>query len=368
MHTSKNKTVPALLSTLLLLCTLLFASCSVNVSAPTTSNGDTTNNTPLSTTPNAQPAGTGNLKVFVEPDMGSGVITDAIHQAQKSIWLEMYLLTDRSIISALEEAAHRNLDVRVMLEAHPYGSGGLSPTQTLDRLQAAGIQTKSTSPDFTLTHEKGMVIDGSTAFIMTSNFTLSALGGSKTTKNREYGIIDSNPQDVQTVSEIFTADWNRTPLQQIDNPHLVVSPINSRTDFKTLIGSAKKTLLVEAEEMQDAEIEQALSNAAHRGVQVQVILPSPSSSSSDSSGSNDSNSQGISTIQQAGIQVKESTQLYMHAKIFVVDGSLAFVGSENISTASLNQNRELGILISDPNILSTLQQTFQQDWSNSSNA
>jgi phosphatidylserine/phosphatidylglycerophosphate/cardiolipin synthase-like enzyme len=80
------------------------------------------------------------VQVFVEPDAGDRVITNAIDNAKQSVWLEMYLLTDRSVIRALEEAAHRGLDVRVMLEAHPYGSGSASSTGTLDRLKAAGVQ------------------------------------------------------------------------------------------------------------------------------------------------------------------------------------------------------------------------------------
>ena len=55
----------------------------------------------------------------------------------------------------------------------------------------------------------------------------------------------------------------------------------------------------------------------------------------------------------------------MHAKIIVVDGQKAFVGSENISTASLERNREVGLLIADTNVINTLQQTFQQDWTDS---
>ena len=44
------------------------------------------------------------------------------------------------------------------------------------------------------------------------------------------------------------------------------------------------------------------------------------------------------TIKQSGVQVREDPQLYMHAKIIVVDNKVAFVGSENISTQSLDQN------------------------------
>jgi cardiolipin synthase A/B len=117
-------------------------------------------------------------------------------------------------------------------------------------------------------------------------------------------------------------------------------------------------LLIEAEEMNDSMIEQAIVAAAQRGVHVEVILPSPS-------GSSDSNSSGIATIKQGGVQVEEDSHLYIHAKIIVVDGSKAFVGSENISTQSLDRNRELGIIVSDTNVLNTLQQTFQKDWGDS---
>jgi cardiolipin synthase len=43
-------------------------------------------------------------------------------------------------------------------------------------------------------------------------------------------------------------------------------------------------------------------------------------------------------------------------------GIVAFVGSENISAESLDQNRELGIIVSDAAVLSKLQATFQKDW------
>jgi len=302
------------------------------------------------------------VQVFVEPDAGEHPITGAIASAKKSVWLEIYLLTDRNVIRALEEAANRGVDVRVMLEPHPFGGGG-SPSRTMDQLRAAGAKVESSNPSFALTHEKGLIIDAATAYIMTSNFSRSALGGSSGSSgysNREYDIVDTNPQDVQAVSAIFQADWDRTTAQ-FNDPNLVVSPVNSRNAFTSLISSAHNTLLVEAEEMNDAGIEQTLINAEQHGVKVQVILPSPSGSGS----SGDSNSKGIATIKQGGVQVREDPRLYMHAKIIVVDGQKAFVGSENISTQSLDQNRELGIIVSDAGVLHTLEQTFQQDWGDS---
>ena len=342
----------------IVLCLFLVGCGTTNTPATTASTPENNTNTHSYTAAN----GAQNVKVFVEPDAGDAVIVNAIRGAQKSVLLEMYLLTDTKIIRALEEAAHHGVTVRVMLETHPYGSGSVSPTETLDKLKAAGVQAQATSPNFSLTHEKGMVIDENTAYIMTSNFTLSALGASKMTLNREYGIVDSNAPDVRTVIAIFNSDWNRSYMQQVDNPNLVVSPLNSRSVFLTLINSAHRSLAVEAEEMQDSEVEDALVNAARRGIQVQVILPVPGN------GSSDSNNEGISTIRQGRVQVKEDPRLYMHAKIIIVDGQRAFVGSENISTASLNRNRELGIVVSDQSVLTTLSQTFQRDWSDSRNA
>jgi len=58
--------------------------------------------------------------------------------------------------------------------------------------------------------------------------------------------------------------------------------------------------------------------------------------------------------------------LYIHAKVIVADGgsesARAFVGSENFSTASLGENRELGIVIQDQKIIAQLMKTFAADW------
>lgn len=360
MHNSitDNKRASVLLSIIMLTLCLLMTACDVTITTTGSNSGSASSSGNGSTNTSFTGSGAQNVQLYVEPDDGVTVVTQAIDNAQKSIWLEMYLFTNTTVLHALERAAQRGLDVRVMLEPHPVG--GSSPTRVLDELQAAGAKTETTSPAFTLTHEKGMVIDGKTAFIMTSNFSVSALGGSSHSsyRNREYGIIDSNPQDVQAVADIFTADWNRSNVQLTD-PNLVVSPINSRADFLKLINSAHHTLDIEAEEMQDSQIEQAIVSAGKRGVQVEVILPSASSASTDS------NRNGIDAIQGQNVKVEEDAKLYMHAKIIIVDGQKAFVGSENISTNSLDHNRELGIIVSDQNVLNRLEQTFQTDWGTS---
>jgi len=355
-HPSRKHITTSLVCSALIFLSILLSGCNISIGTGGSGNTGITS----STCQGNCTAGPGvqGVQVFVEPDMGDQPITDAIHSAKKSIWLEMYILSDTNVIHALEDAANAGIDVRVMLEPHPFGAS--SPTRVMDELQATGAKVETSDPAFALTHEKGMVIDSTTAYIMTSNFSRSGLGGyssSSNYNNREYDIIDNNTTDVTAVMAIFQADWNRTNAQ-FNDPNLVVSPVNSRGAFISLINSAHSTLLIEAEEMNDSMIEQAISAAAQRGVHVEVILPAPS-------GSSDSNSSGIATIKQSGVQVEEDPHLYMHAKIIVADGQKAFVGSENISTQSLDQNRELGIIVSDANVLNTLQQTFQKDWGDS---
>lgn len=293
------------------------------------------------------------VSVFVEPQAGEAPLLHAIEGAQRSVWVEVYLLTDHNVIAALEDAANRGVETRVLLETHPYGSGSTSPTQTLDELQAAGVQAKASDPAYYYTHEKALIVDGATLYILTANLTKSALGGSSYAANREYGVVDTNATDVGEASAIFNADWART-TPTLTDPNLVVSPVNARGDLAAFIAGAKRSLLVEDEEMYDQASEDALIAAAGRGVTVEVILPPPSGSSGASG--------DVARLRAGGVRVRYIQTVYMHAKMMVADGARGFVGSENFSATSLDQNRELGIVIADPTALAILTQTYQSDW------
>lgn len=296
---------------------------------------------------------TSGLSVFVEPQAGEGPVLHAIEGAQRSLWVEVYLLTDRNVIHALEDAANRGVDVRVLLELNPYGVGTTGPHETLQELQAAGVKAEGADPTYHYTHEKAIIVDGATVEILTANLTKSGLGGSSYAENREYGVVDTNAPDVQETMAIFIADWQRVAPTLAD-PNLVVSPVNARARLEAFIAGSKTTLLVEDEEMYDTQTEDALTAAARRGVNVEVVLPQPSGSSGMSA--------DVARLLRSGVHVRYISSVYMHAKLMVADGSRAFVGSENFSANSLDDNRELGLLIADPQVITTLNQTFRLDW------
>jgi cardiolipin synthase len=303
-------------------------------------------------------SGATNLQLFIEPDDGVRPLTDAIRAAQRAIWVEVYILTDTPVINALEDAANRGLDVRVMLEPHPFGFSPVSVQETMDKLKAAGIKVNQTNPAFQLTHAKFILLDGNTLFLMTANLSQAGLGGSKNGANREYLLDDTETQDVQEAETIFNDDWSRT-TPALSDANLVISPINARVKLLSLINSAQSSLLIEDEEMQDQQTEDALIHAARRGVDVEVVLPAPG-------GGSDSNASGVAYLRSNRVSVREDTQLYMHAKLMIVDGARAFVGSENFSSASLDLNRELGLIVAAPEIIQALETTFMTDYTASS--
>jgi len=120
--------------------------------------------------------GVRDVRLFVEPDVGAKPVTSAIAAATHSVWVEVYLLTDAPVIAALEDARRRGVDVRVMLDEHPYGFDVVSPQRTLQTLATAGIQAKFANSAYTYTHAKMLIIDGATLYILTANLSQSGLG------------------------------------------------------------------------------------------------------------------------------------------------------------------------------------------------
>jgi cardiolipin synthase len=109
--------------------------------------------------------------------------------------------------------------------------------------------------------------------------------------------------------------------------------------------------------MSDSAVVDALSAAARRGVAVTVVLTDDDEDASE-----------LAELAAAGVTVRllpdRSSVLYIHAKVIVADGSRAFVGSENFSSASLERNRELGVVLSDPAAAATLGAMIATDAAN----
>ena len=168
-------TKPLRTAQLIIVATLLtfFAACDYSTYGSSTTGGTTPTSgataTPGSSTGTNTPTavactshcgvGLQNGTLYTEPAAGDAPEVQAINGAQKSVELEIYLLTETNVIHALENAANRGVNVQVMLEPHPVGSGSTTPQETIDALNAAGVHAQDTNTAFALTHAKFMLID-----------------------------------------------------------------------------------------------------------------------------------------------------------------------------------------------------------------
>jgi phosphatidylserine/phosphatidylglycerophosphate/cardiolipin synthase-like enzyme len=101
--------------------------------------------------------------------------------------------------------------------------------------------------------------------------------------------------------------------------------------------------------------------AAKRGVKVRFIAAVLSEE-----GKVNGNARGVTTLLNGGVNAVCKTFLYIHAKMILADygtsNAQAYIGSENFSCVSLNENRECGIIVTDSAILSRLNTTYASDW------
>jgi cardiolipin synthase len=299
--------------------------------------------------PQAPTAGLSQARLSVYPEDGANGLLTRIASARQRVLLTMYLLTDQRFIDALKSARMNGATVRVLIEQHPVGDSS-SGQDVYGKLRTSGIETRYAYPYFRLTHEKSLVIDNS-AVILTANMTISGFRF-----NREFAITTDEPDVVKEIVDVFNADWSRTSIIP-NNPYLVWSPINSRVRIGAVISTTRRTLDVYAEEVQDDEQTQALVNAAGAGSVVRLLISPPRDSASE-----DANAADLDRLQRGGIRVRYLSKPYIHAKVFVVDDALAFIGSQNISTNSLEFNRELGVIVSDATAARRIAETFAKDW------
>ena len=162
-------------------------------------------------------------------------------------------------------------------------------------------------------------------------------------------MVTNLPDAVQAAAAIFAADWTRG--EEPDPGPLVVSPTNAREQLLALVREGRVSLDLYAEVLRDPQMLQALAAAVERGVRVRIIV-SPSTDFAAE----------MEKLAAAGVEIRLASSLYIHAKLIVADGERAFIGSQNLSATSLDQNRELGIIVDDPVNLARLTRTFAIDF------
>jgi phosphatidylserine/phosphatidylglycerophosphate/cardiolipin synthase-like enzyme len=292
----------------------------------------------------------GPLRVLTEPQAGIGPIYQLITGARSSVDLTMYELADPTAEAGLAADTARGVDVRVILDQHLEKSRNLD---AYDYLAAHGVHVRWGPADTTY-HQKTLTVDDATSAIMTLNLVADDYPGT-----RDFAIIDTNRADVAAIVATFDTDYTGQAITPPNGTDLVWSPTNAQTSVLAVINGAVHTLAVENEEMDDHDVTAALAAAAQRGVDVTITMTADPEWD-----------QAFTELAQTGAHIRlyadDSSALYIHAKAMVADagraGQQALVGSQNFSVASLDYNRELGILTTDPAVVAAIAATLTGDY------
>ncbi len=294
--------------------------------------------------------------LIVEPDDTSQPLLAAIDGAKKSIRVKMFLFSDPGLIEATIAAAKRGVDVRVMLNA-ARRSGESENEESRKQLVEGGVKVLDSNPAFDLTHEKSMVVDDATAFVMSLNWETRNV-----TATRDYGIVTTHKHEVQEIIECFEADWSRKPFDADATAHLIWCNNNGRERFAHFVDRAKHTLWLQNERYQDAVIIERVVRAVTRGVKVHVVARPPHSLKKDKLIEGVG---GLRILQDVGAKVHKLKGLRLHGKMMLADSERAIVGSVNLAPGSFDGRRELAIEVDDTPVIKRLEKIAQHDWEHS---
>ncbi|MBO0843524.1 MAG: hypothetical protein J2O46_10085, partial [Nocardioides sp.] len=282
----------------------------------------------------------------VLPDAGESKIYSFINSATSTLDMTMYELRDTTMVNDLIARSNAGVKVRVILDSQHTSVNSAAYSS----LQSAGVPVTYSSSAFTYTHQKTITVDGAESYISTGNMDTTYYSTS-----RDYGVFDTNASDVSAIEAVFAADFAKTSITPSDGADLVWSPTDSQSQILALINGAQHSLDIEQEEFGYATVVNAIVAAENRGVTVRVV-------SEDESGEYDSQLAQVTAAGGSVSTYSDPNGYYIHAKAIVADAGTStakiFLGSENFSSNSLNNNRELGLIISDSAVISGVESAF----------
>ncbi|HEY5923763.1 MAG TPA: phospholipase D-like domain-containing protein [Kofleriaceae bacterium] len=285
------------------------------------------------------------IEVVATPEAGEAPYLSALEDAQTSIDLQVYLMGYGGILDQLEAKAQTGVAVRVILDRAKIDTN----QKYFDQLTLAGVQVKWSDDFFVFQHSKFFIVDGEVAVISTGNYSKSF----SIERERNHVATDRDPADLADLRAMFEADWAGTGSTfKMPCTRLIVAPINARERIIDLIESAQSTLEIESMQFADPAVREAVKARALAGVATRVMLADANWITA--------NAYAAQFLEDLSVPVKWMP--HMHTKVIVVDGARAYLGSENLSSNSLDNNREVGVIVTDPSELAPLTATFETDW------
>ncbi|MGZ5085976.1 MAG: cardiolipin synthase [Usitatibacter sp.] len=327
----------------------------------------------------------------------------AIRGAKHHVHMETYIFdgddVGRQFAAALAERARAGLDVRLIYDA---AGSFKTPKEFFGELAASGVKVveyNPLSPGTVLTsgleelnhrdHRKLTVVDTRVAFVGGINIS-SVYGSTSNPLAKDDNLpFDQRPwRDMQSriegpvvadLERAFLAQWAAQKKEDAVQDKAYFPQLSAQGSHvvRVIEGSpsqqnvnAMYVALISAIENAEKEVRimnpyfvpheslcNALENAARRGVDVRLVLPSHS----DSRLAYHAGRSYYGDLLEAGVRIFERNDRMLHAKAAIVDGVWSTVGSTNLDWRSLLYNDEINIVVIGPEFAAQMNRVFGQD-------
>jgi cardiolipin synthase len=331
----------------------------------------------------------------------------AIHAAQHHIHLEYFIFEDiecngEHLGDLLIAQRQRGVEVAVIYD--PVGSHS-TPAAFFERLKAAGVKVFEFHPINPLKatghysmndrdHRKMLIVDGTLAIIGGINMSHtyqsaapsgSALsGGSENKKSNDPDEQYWHDTDLEItgpvvaeLERLFVSRWTKQAGEDLGDGQYFPKIGSQGSDVVRVIGSVPAhshsryymTLLAAIESADQTiwittayfvptrEEREQLAEAARRGVDVRLMLPSKS----DSPASLAVQHSTYGELLKAGVKIYEQEGAILHTKSVVVDHVWSAVGSSNFDHRSVLYNDEVDAVILGTPIGESIEKQFNAD-------
>ncbi|MBN2684051.1 MAG: cardiolipin synthase [Pontiellaceae bacterium] len=319
------------------------------------------------------------------------LMLEAIKNARNHIHLQSFIIgNDKAgnrFMEALAKKAEEGVQIRLMFDR--FGStkaqllGLFRKYRKQENFHICGwTQANPLKSQFQINlrnHRKNLVVDGKVAFFGGVNIASDNLTDGEQKGIRDYHFKVEGPM-VHELQFSFLRDWyfmTNEPVDQllcsdhfpkmlsigdvrmrlIDSGPSNPPGLATETFFNAVILARHQILIVTPYFVPNHDILRALRSAAHRGVDVRLILPLK----------NNHRYAGLASralyedLLSAGVRILHRKPPFIHAKAMVIDDCAALVGTANLDIRSLELNYETMALIDDEEAANKLKQLIYED-------
>ena len=302
----------------------------------------------------------------------------ALDAARQEIYIETYIFendaTGQRIAQALARAAQRGVATHLLVDG--FGSKRL-PGSLVSLMRDAGVQLLVYRPDITRfdfkrsrlrrLHRKLVIVDAQTAFVGGINIIDDMYTPGHVPPRIDFAVVVRGPAVDDAHAAVtrlwamvswtqFRRRWRSWALRCAPNPRagtqraamVIRDNLGHRRDIEEAyldaIGQAKREVMIAmAYFLPGLRFRRALTEAAERGVRVVLLLQGRV----EYFFLHHASRALYGSLLDAGVEIQEYHKSFLHAKVAVIDGFWATVGSSNIDPFSLLLAREANVVVED---------------------